>query len=223
MRANAFLPRGFGDGADRHARVQAAAARRVDAALLSELRAQDEPLARPARRANLDRAAQPRAVVVATGQQVGLFLGRSTPSTRRRAPSPIARALSAETGARCVPLFWLQTEDHDFAEIPPSRVPRDGEGRRCGFSLSDAPGQERVSLAHRRARPEVGPLLDALDDALADQPHRAEVVGLLRERYRPGVPIGRAFAEVLRTLFAADGLGRRRPSPAVARAACSRR
>ena len=206
MRPNAFLPRGFGDAGDRQAATHAAARRRVEPSLLAELRAQNEAFAEsPARRANLAALAQPGAAVVVTGQQVGLFLGPLYTLYKAASAIAIARSLGAETGVPCVPLFWLQTEDHDFAEIARCAVPRDGSPP-LELELPPAPGEARVSIADRHLPADIRALLDALEDCLARLPYGAEVLSLLGEHYRPGVPPGRAFAFVLAALFADDGL-----------------
>src|SRR4051812_28027699 len=74
--ARPFLAFDFRDPADRQARVRAAAGRQASAALIEILRAQQAALApSPARAAALDALARGGTAVVATGQQVGLFLG----------------------------------------------------------------------------------------------------------------------------------------------------
>ena len=76
LRAGAFLSRGLGDAADRLAAVEDAAARAVPSALLAELATQQATLPHSApRAANLAALGEAGTVVVATGQQVGLFLG----------------------------------------------------------------------------------------------------------------------------------------------------
>ena len=69
----------------------------------------------PAAFANVDRLrAGARAVI--TGQQVGLFGGPAY--TLHKAATAIRRAQEASAaGTPTVPIFWLATEDHDFAEI----------------------------------------------------------------------------------------------------------
>src|SRR4051812_11384374 len=76
------------------------------------------PLARAAAvaRARARRAAPtvawpPEAVAVVTGQQVGLFLGPLYSVYKAATAIACARALERETSTRCVPVFWLQTED----------------------------------------------------------------------------------------------------------------
>src|SRR5580693_7999365 len=60
--------------------------------------------------------AQPGTVVIVTGQQVGLFSGPAYTVYKALTAVKAAREL-AELGVPAVPVFWLATEDHDFAEV----------------------------------------------------------------------------------------------------------
>src|SRR5205085_6301378 len=64
----------------------------------------------------VERFAQPSTVAVVTGQQVGLFGGPAYTIYKALTAIRIARDLS-ERGVPAVPMFWLATEDHDFAEV----------------------------------------------------------------------------------------------------------
>ena len=68
------------------------------------------------RRYFLDLLAQSGTVAVITGQQVGLFSGPSYTVYKALTAVRLARDLS-ENGIPAVPVFWLATEDHDFAEV----------------------------------------------------------------------------------------------------------
>src|SRR5438309_8549456 len=80
------------------------------AALVAALREQngDSP--------QLDKLAQPGTVAVVTGQQVGLFSGPAYTVYKAVTAVKAARELTAR-GIPAVPIFWLATEDHDFAEV----------------------------------------------------------------------------------------------------------
>ena len=205
--ARRFIPLDFRSRADRTVRTRAAAERRVSPELVAVLR--DQQAALPASRArahNLEALAAGGAAVVVTGQQVGLFLGPLYGFYKAASAIAVARALEAEAGVRCVPLFWLQTEDHDFAEIAWATV-AGGGGEPVRLSLPDEPRAEaRVSLAHRRLPSEVGALLDTLADLLGAGPAAKETLTLLRAHYTAGRPIAQAFAGLLAELFADEGL-----------------
>ena len=172
------------------ARTRAAAERRTPAPLVAQLRAQQAALApSPARAANLAALAEGGTAVVVTGQQVGLFLGPLYGFYKAASAVATARALAVEAGVRCVPLFWLQTEDHDFAEIASATVAGPG-GKPVTLSLPTEPAAEaRVSIAHRRLPAEVAPLLEALGDLLGPGPAAQETLALLRAHYVAGRPL----------------------------------
>jgi bacillithiol biosynthesis cysteine-adding enzyme BshC len=205
--ARSFLARDFREPAARVASARAAAARRIDAAALEALREQQARLPTSAARdGHLKALAAGDTAVVVTGQQVGLFVGPLYTFYKAASAIAMARALEAESGVRCVPLFWLQTEDHDFAEIARCRV-RGGDGAPVTLALADErPEDARVSVAHRRLGPEVGALVDALAAALAGAPAAAEVTALVRAHYVAGRPLAGAFAGLIAALFADEGL-----------------
>ncbi len=102
-----------------------------------------------------------------------------------------------------MPVFWLQTEDHDAAEIAVCHI---GRGSDAPLTLTLPVADEAVSVARRVLPDEVNARLAELADAVARLPHGDEHVALLSRHYRPGAGWGRAFAGVLSSLFAEEGL-----------------
>ena len=171
-----------------------AAARQIEfsterrAALIDALRVQN-PVS-PA----LERLAQPGTVAVMTGQQVGLFSGPCYTIYKALHAVKLAAWLS-DNGVPAVPVFWLATEDHDFAEVNHAWVfgaehqPRKIEMRRT--SVEQPVGD--VAL--------VAPPVRELRAALHGLPFGEEVADLVEETYRAGNTMGKAFNELLRRLL----------------------
>ena len=143
----------------------------------------------------LHRLSQPGTVAVVTGQQVGLFSGPSYTVYKVLHAVKLAEWLTAN-GLPVVPLFWLATEDHDFAEVSHVWV----------FDTAHQP----VKLEMRRsasAQPVGGVTLAAapvreLREALHGMPFGDEVADTVEETYRGGSTMGKAFGELLRKLLA---------------------
>jgi bacillithiol biosynthesis cysteine-adding enzyme BshC len=211
--ARALFPRDFRDRAARVARTREAASRTIDPALAALLREQQARLPpSAARQANLEALCAGGAAVVVTGQQVGLFLGPLYTLYKAASAVALAQALEVESGVRCVPIFWLQTEDHDFAEIATCIVAgRDGAPICLSLIAAELSRDSdaavgRVSIAHRALGEELPGLHDALAEALPAGPAADELLALLRLHYAPGRSLASAFAGVLGTLFADHGL-----------------
>jgi bacillithiol synthase len=204
--AHAFFAPRFRDPTERIARARLAAGRATPPALLQVLRELQASLSPSrARQANLDALAAGRTAVVVTGQQIGPFLGPLYAFYKAASAIAVARAIEAESGVRCVPLFWLQTEDHDFAEISSCTVAgRDGEPVR--LTLRDEKGDGRASVAYRTLPEQVNELLDTLAEALEPGPAADETLALLRAHYQPGRSMAAAFASVMAAVFAEEGL-----------------
>jgi bacillithiol biosynthesis cysteine-adding enzyme BshC len=201
MRANLFYPLGFGDAADRKRRVRDAAERSLSPGLATVLAEQNGVLT-IAQKTHLSALEAGGAAAVLTGQQVGLFLGPLYTYYKAASAVVTARRLAEECGVPVVPVFWLQTEDHDFAEVASCYLP----GESSSVKLSIASDVGRISLAHRRLGDDVLTALGALDEAIAGLSHARDVSDLLRAHYRPGMSIAGAFAGLLSALFSDEGL-----------------
>lgn len=165
--------------------------------------AQNAPLAAsPARDAHLAQLASGAAAVV-TGQQVGLFLGPLYTIYKAASAIVVARTLAAEAGVPVVPIFWLQTEDHDLPEIATCGVPG---ATRCEMIAAPIDADNRVSIAHRALPDAIAESLDRLAESLGDGPLARAHLERLARHYRPGAPWAAAFAGVLAELFAPEGL-----------------
>lgn len=139
-------------------------------------------------------------VAVVTGQQVGLFSGPAYTIYKALTAVRLARRLT-ENGLRAIPIFWLATEDHDFAEIDHAHT----------FDVLHRPQQLRAQGDWAAGRP-VGPAtithvpLDELRDSLEGFLYRDEVINLVEECYRTGNTFGAAFHELLKRLLSGYGM-----------------
>lgn len=158
-----------------------------------------------ARGRNLEALAAGKAAVVVSGQQAGLFTGPAFSFYKAAGVVAAARRLASESGLPCVPVFWLQTEDHDWDEIDHCMVlDHHGAARRIAAGGGDAP--PRASVASRRFDAGIEAALAELEEALGPRPHGAEAIALMARHYRAGASPGQAFRGVLDELFGGDGL-----------------
>jgi bacillithiol biosynthesis cysteine-adding enzyme BshC len=138
--------------------------------------------------------------VTVTGQQVGLFGGPLY--TPFKAATAVARARQATAaGHPHAPIFWLATEDHDFAEIDHVSFP----AGRALEKLQYAKGNESAA-----ARPVGGVVLDERITPLIERAWEllgpSDAMEALAAAYKPGRTFARAFADFYSKLFAAQGL-----------------
>lgn len=139
------------------------------------------------------------AYVAVTGQQVG-FLGGPLFSILKALTAVRAAQLATRAGVDCVPIFWLATEDHDFAEIQ-NAVLQDSDGRLHTVSASAevAPGAPMSRVRLTRS-------ITADVELVAGVLGESDVTDYVRQAYRPGEKIGDAFAVLFAKLFAEFGV-----------------
>jgi bacillithiol biosynthesis cysteine-adding enzyme BshC len=138
--------------------------------------------------------------VTVTGQQVGLFGGPLF--VPFKAATAVARARQATAaGHPHAAIFWLATEDHDFAEIDHVSFP----AGRALEKLQYAKGSEIAA-----ARPVGGAVLDERITPLVERASEllgySDAMEALAATYKPGRTFAQAFADFYTKLFAAQGL-----------------
>ena len=171
--------------------------------LASALEAQNARYEKSSARDAHLRALRAGAAVVCTGQQTGLFLGPLYTVYKAASTIRLARFLAETWGTPVVPVFWLQTEDHDAAEISVCHIDR---GSAEPLTLSIEVEDSGVSVAHRVLPDAIASELSKLAAPLSRLPHGEEHLACLATHYRPGAGWSQAFAGVLATLFAEEGL-----------------
>lgn len=202
--ASDYFPLHFARAEDRRTAVASARARPMRPEVLAALIAQAAEHAPSAARTRHLEALGAGAAAVVTGQQVGLFLGPLFTIYKAATAIVAARALSEETGHPVVPIFWLQTEDHDLPEIAATFVP----SRSGGLTELAVPprADERVSVAHQVLPDSITEVVERLRAELGTLPGAEAHVARLARAYVPGAGFARAFASVLAELFADEGL-----------------
>jgi bacillithiol biosynthesis cysteine-adding enzyme BshC len=145
--------------------------------------------------------AQPGTVAIVTGQQVGLFSGPAYTVYKALTAIKAAGELT-ERGVPAVPVFWLATEDHDFAEVDHAWVfGADHQPVKISIGGPTANGSHPVGGIALRDIP-----IDQLRSALAGLPFADDAVAMVERAYQPGETMGSAFARMIRELFAPYGL-----------------
>lgn len=104
---------------DRAAYLDAGQAPRADrTALVQALRLFNEQAGSgPAAMSNIERLADPSALVVIGGQQAGLWTGPLLVYYKALTIAKTASEASERLGRTVVPVFWIAGEDHDFEEV----------------------------------------------------------------------------------------------------------
>ncbi|MBT9559915.1 MAG: bacillithiol biosynthesis cysteine-adding enzyme BshC [Myxococcales bacterium] len=194
----------YRDAAQRRAAAEVGARLEGRRALVDVLASQDVPRGPLALR-SLDRLSHPSAVAVVTGQQAGLFGGPLLTMVKLLSAVVNARALEAELGRPVVPVFWLQNEDHDFAEIAETWVPARAAGL-LRVAVEPSAGCERCSVAHHPLNESVVGALFELSALLGEGDGARAVVSSLEDAYVPGRSIAAAFATWLSGLVDAFGV-----------------
>jgi bacillithiol biosynthesis cysteine-adding enzyme BshC len=145
------------------------------------------------------------AVAVVTGQQVGLWGGPLYTLHKAACAIRVARQLQEETGRRVVPVFWLQTEDHDDDEIARAHL-IDAQADHTVVAMKYGHAGERRSVAHLSL--DDTPFIDdaELNDLLQGLPFASDAARSALEHYQPGARVADAFAGLLSEWFGAHGL-----------------
>ena len=202
--ACALLPRQFADGQGRAGAVGQAAAQGLSVTVRDELVRQNLPFASETTHRQLERLHHANVTFVVTGQQIGLFGGPLYAMHKAASAIQLAAQLEAESGTPVIPVFWLQTEDHDAVEISSATLV-DGRDRVHTHTVA-LPDAGRRSVAHLTLPADVDSIIAELAQLRGQSPEHEQATALLRRCWYAGRPVHEAFAEYVMATFGHAGL-----------------
>jgi bacillithiol synthase len=151
---------------------------------------------------------KPDCVAVLTGQQVGLFGGPLYTVYKAWTAIRMAENLNSR-GLRAVPVFWMETEDHDLSEamhqtvLDPLSSVHAADYRKSLFPDESAPNSAVGSILFPPNIRQV--VLDYITH-LPDSVQKPGVQALLESTYKPASTFAESFARLLSELFRGSGL-----------------
>ena len=153
---------------------------------------------------NIARLRSPDCVAVVSGQQVGLFTGPLYTIFKALSAVKLAACLT-QRGTPAVPVFWLATEDHDWAEVRSAEF-IGCDGRLATTSVPSGMHAEGVPVGLVTLDNTTDEAVQRLLDVLPTTEFSPELEQLLRDSYAPGRTFGEAFARMLTKLLGCYGL-----------------
>jgi bacillithiol biosynthesis cysteine-adding enzyme BshC len=156
----------------------------------------------------------PDTYAIVTGQQVGIFGGPLYTFYKTLTCIALAKRLGEQFPGRAfVPIFWLETEDHDLEETSAIHIlDRESELQTLRYLPSTLSVDQDLKSWHKQIGPlplEDAPLqamLDSLRAALPETGFTNDVLAMIGRCYTSGKNFGSAFASLMLEYFGGDGL-----------------
>ena len=153
---------------------------------------------------NIQLLRQPDCIAVVSGQQAGLFTGPLYTIYKALSAVKLAGCLQ-QRNTKAVPVFWIASEDHDFAEVAKAEL----IGRDCQLKNVEVTG-----VLHREGQPvgqvvvddSIAAVVDQLFELLPNSEFAADMKALVKDAWQPGRGYAESFAMMMTSLLGRYGL-----------------
>jgi bacillithiol biosynthesis cysteine-adding enzyme BshC len=143
-------------------------------------------------------------LAVVSGQQAGLFGGPLYTIYKALSAVKLAECMTLR-GVKAVPVFWIATEDHDFAEVANAEL----INRDCALSRVSVPLEmhlEGLPVGCVALDESINDTVQSLLAALPQSEFSDDLEKILRDAYQPGRNYAEAFARLVTSLIGQRGL-----------------
>ena len=147
----------------------------------------------------------PKAVAIVTGQQAALFGGPMYVLLKAISAIQLAERVREAHHVAAVPIFWVESEDHDWAEVKSCGV-LDADLQVRSIDAGDPPGAGHRAVARVQLDDSIAEAIAELERALPATEFTGELLSSLRRCYAPGVGMADAFAAWLERVLGPMGL-----------------
>lgn len=154
--------------------------------------------------ANIARLREEGTVAVVSGQQAGLFTGPLYTIYKALSAVKLAGCLT-QRGTPAVPVFWIATEDHDFAEVAGAEF-IGCDCRLAQVSVSTGMHMEGTPVGHVVLDDSINETITRLIEVLPETEFTPELESLVRDAWQPGRRYSEAFARLMMGFIGKYGL-----------------
>lgn len=152
---------------------------------------------------NIERLASKDALVVVTGQQLGIYGGPLYTIFKTLSTIHLANKLEQKYDRPVIPVFWLADEDHDYDEVRGITILDNDEVE--SFSLP--PKTNHLStVAEMRLTSEIESISSSLKENLFDTDFSDKLWSVLDTTFAPGNTFFDAFGKFISRMFSKHGL-----------------
>lgn len=145
------------------------------------------------------------ALVIITGQQVGLFGGPLYTLYKALTAAELARHASEQLNRRVVPLFWMDADDHDFDEVSQVHL-LDSRHELVTLNYDPPETEARIPVARHRLEPAIDDMVAQAEASLPPSEFKQDVIEVLKDCYAVGHTLCAAFGSLLLTMTRGTGL-----------------
>lgn len=146
---------------------------------------------------------------VVTGQQVGILGGPMYTLYKVISAIKLSNELTRRhPPCRFVPVFWLEGEDHDFAEVNAITViTRENLAQRIEYLIDGKfPDKNIGAVGNVTFDGSLASFFEKLDETLVNTEFKPHMLSLLQTHYVPGASFANAFVGLLNAFFHEFGL-----------------
>lgn len=158
----------------------------------------------PAIEANLELLKHEKTVTVITGQQAGIFTGPIYTILKAITTLKAASALGKMLKVPVVPLFWMESSDHDLAAVNHIYFPGPLGSIKYTYGKTDNPRQR--SVGGIKFGGDFQDFSLKIKETFHNNDYYEAVTRLMDETYHPGATFGAAFGKMMARLFSRWGL-----------------
>ena len=153
--------------------------------------------------ANIELLASGEAVAVVTGQQAGILTGPLYTVYKAMGAIRLAEELSRQQQHPVVPVFWIGSDDHDFAEINHIFVPTSQGPQKISVEAKPA---GRQSIGHLPLPEDIIDFFEQLEKFTPPMGWQQEGLSLLKETALTAPNLAEWFGQLMTFLFKDWGL-----------------
>ena len=154
---------------------------------------------------NIEQLRNKNALVVATGQQVGLFAGPLYTVYKALTTIKLAQELEQRLHLPVLPLFYLVSEDHDFTEVQWAGV-IDKANHFANIRYEPSEKQDRMPVSQVILDESINEKIDSFAEMLSETEFKKDIFNSLKTCYQPGIAFHTAFALWFQKLFNRYGI-----------------